>query len=251
MKSGIAPGRDNIHRVTQSSSLTKAQRKWFGYVCSSRRVSEDRNSRRHGAVLLSWPFQNQINLRKTPSHTDPSHCSASRSTVSRLIHSRIDPVVDPQRPREQAGFRRGRSTVDQVTLLTQYIEDSFQHNEKAGIVFLDLTAAYDTVWHRGLHLKLLRIIPDRHMVGFIFYGDVVKPELRSAHQRRTARSRLRRMKSRRVPSSHRSCLTSIQGAHLYTHNHTFLASEFKKPRHKINILHITSQPTKLMYGCCI
>ena len=76
-------------------------------------------------------------------------------------------MVDPQLPREQAGFRRDRSTVDQITLLTQYIEDSFQHNEKAGVVFLDLTAAYDTVWHRGLHLKLLRTILDRHMVGFI------------------------------------------------------------------------------------
>ena len=48
------------------------------------------------------------------------------------INSRIDPVVDPQLPREQAGFRRGRSTVDQVTLLKQDIEDSFQNNEKAG-----------------------------------------------------------------------------------------------------------------------
>ena len=57
--------------------------------------------------------------------------------------------------------------MDQVTLLTQDIEDSFQANEKAGAVLLDLTAAYDTVWHRGLHLKLLRIIPDRHMVRFI------------------------------------------------------------------------------------
>ena len=42
-----------------------------------------------------------------------------------------------------------RSTVDQVTLLTQNIEDSFQQNEKAGLVFLDLPAAHDNVWHRG------------------------------------------------------------------------------------------------------
>ena len=76
-------------------------------------------------------------------------------------------MVDPQLPREQAGFRRGRSTVDQFTMLTQDIEDSFQANEKAGVVLLNLTAAYDTVWHRGLHLKLLRTIPDRHMVKFI------------------------------------------------------------------------------------
>ncbi|KAL7864615.1 hypothetical protein AOLI_G00160350 [Acnodon oligacanthus] len=55
----------------------------------------------------------------------------------------------------------------QRTRWTEDIEDSFQDNEKAGVVFLDLTATYDTVWHRGLHLKLLRTILDRHMVRFI------------------------------------------------------------------------------------
>jgi len=34
-------------------------------------------------------------------------------------------------------------------------------------VFVDLTAAYDTVWHRGLTCKLLRLLPDRHMVHMI------------------------------------------------------------------------------------
>ena len=73
----------------------------------------------------------------------------------------------PQLPREQAGFHHGRSTVDQVTLLTQDIENSFQEKQKAGVVLLDLTATYNTIWHRGLHLKLLKIIPDWHMVKFI------------------------------------------------------------------------------------
>jgi len=31
-------------------------------------------------------------------------------------------------------------------------------------MFVDLTAAYDTVWHRGLTYKLLRLLTDRHMV---------------------------------------------------------------------------------------
>ena len=87
--------------------------------------------------------------------------------LERLLHTRLDPVIDPQLPCEQAGFRRGRSTADQVTLLTQDIEDAFDAGEKAGVVLLDLSAAYDTVWLRGLHLKLLQMIPDRHMVKFI------------------------------------------------------------------------------------
>ena len=37
-----------------------------------------------------------------------------------------------------------------LTLLTQDIEDNVLAKKKAGAVFVDLTAAYHTVWHRGL-----------------------------------------------------------------------------------------------------
>ena len=84
----------------------------------------------------------------------------------RLIYTRVEPLINPLLPKEQAGFRRGKST-DQVVLLTQNIEDSFEAKKKAGAVFVDLTAAYDTVWHRGLICKLLRLLPDKHMVKMI------------------------------------------------------------------------------------
>ena len=103
--------------------------------------------------------------------------------------------MDPQLSREQAGFRLGRSTVDQVTLLTQDVEDSFQHNEKAGVEVLDLTAAYDTMWHRGLYLKLLTTIPDRHnvMVGFIM--EILSNRSFAVHTSDGQRSMLRIMKN--------------------------------------------------------
>ena len=87
--------------------------------------------------------------------------------LERLLLSRLDPVIDPQLPTEQAGFRHGRSTTDQVTLLTDDIGAGFELYQKVGIALVDLTAAYDTVWLRGLHLKLLRMLPDRHMVSFV------------------------------------------------------------------------------------
>ena len=34
-------------------------------------------------------------------------------------------------------------------------------------MFVDLTAAYDTMWHHGLTCKLLRLLPERHMVHMI------------------------------------------------------------------------------------
>ena len=63
----------------------------------------------------------------------------------RLTHSCIDPIIDPLSTPKQAGFRRGRSTLEQVTRVSQVIEDCFEDQKKAGAVFIDLTAAYDTV----------------------------------------------------------------------------------------------------------
>ena len=87
--------------------------------------------------------------------------------LERLIYARVEPLIDPLLLKEQTGFRRGKSTVDQVVLLTQNIEDSFEAKRKAGAVFVDLTVAYDTVWHRGLTCKLLRLLPDKHIVRII------------------------------------------------------------------------------------
>ena len=49
----------------------------------------------------------------------------------------------------------------------QNVEDSFEAKKKAGAMFVNLTAPYDTVWHRGLTCKLLRLLPNKHMVQMI------------------------------------------------------------------------------------
>ena len=43
--------------------------------------------------------------------------------------------------------------------LTTHIENGFQRQLKTGAVFLDLTAAYDIVWHTGLLYKLSKNMP--------------------------------------------------------------------------------------------
>ena len=113
--------------------------------------------------------------------------------LERLIYARVESLIDPLLPKEQAGFRRGKSTVDQVVLLTQNIEDSFEAKKKAGAVFIDLTAAYDTVWHRGLTCKLLRLLPDKHMVKMIM--ELVRNQSFTLTTGDIKQSRLRRLKN--------------------------------------------------------
>ena len=87
--------------------------------------------------------------------------------LEKLIYTHVEPLIDPLLPKEQAGFQQVMSTVNQVVLLTQNIEDSFEAKRKAGVVFVNLMAAYDIVWHRSLTCKLLRLLLDKHTVKMI------------------------------------------------------------------------------------
>ena len=79
--------------------------------------------------------------------------------LERLVLQRISPTVETVLSPDQAGFRKSRSTCDQISALTTFIENGFQQNLKTGAVFLDLTAAYDTVWHTNLLAKLTKNMP--------------------------------------------------------------------------------------------
>jgi len=68
-----------------------------------------------------------------------------------------------------------------------------QPSKKPGAVFVDLTASYDTVWRRGLTCKLLRLLPDKHMVHMIM--EMVSNRSFTLTTRIGQRSRLRRLKN--------------------------------------------------------
>lgn len=80
---------------------------------------------------------------------------------------RILPTVDDQLSHDQAGFRPGRSCCGQVLNLTQYIEDGFEKQLKTGAVFVDLTAAYDTVNHWALLFKVAKLVKNSTVVRVI------------------------------------------------------------------------------------
>ena len=110
----------------------------------------------------------------------------------RLIYNRVELIVNLLLSKELAGFRHGMSTVDQVVLLMQNIENSFEAKNKAGAVFIDLTVAYDTVWHRGITCKLLILLPDKHMVRMIM--ELVRNRSFALTTGNSKSSRLRHLK---------------------------------------------------------
>ena len=147
LKPGKAPRPDSIcsKLILHAGAALKSWLRDFLSFCL-RRLKYPKIWRRALVVAIPKPAK----LVGNPKSYGPiSLLCVPYKILERLIYARVEPLVDPLLPKEQARFRRGKSTVDQVVLLTQNIEDSFEAKKKAGAVFVNLTAAYDTVWHHG------------------------------------------------------------------------------------------------------
>ena len=83
--------------------------------------------------------------------------------------------------------------MDQTVLLTQNIENLFEAKKKAGAVFVDLTAAYNTIWQRGLTYKLLTLLPDEHMIRMTM--ELVRNRSFTLTAGDSKQSRLRRLRN--------------------------------------------------------
>ena len=56
--------------------------------------------------------------------------------------------------KNQSGFRPGDSTIYQLISITSNIFDSFEKYDETRALFLDISIAFDKVWHDGLIFKL-------------------------------------------------------------------------------------------------
>ena len=54
----------------------------------------------------------------------------------------------------RSGFKPGDSCVNQLLSITNEIYQSFDDNLEVRTVFLDISKAFDKVWHKGLIYKL-------------------------------------------------------------------------------------------------
>ena len=91
----------------------------------------------------------------------------------RLILNRIAEHVDAKLITVQAGFRPGKSCTSHLGNLTEHIEDGYEKRLITGAVFVDLSAAYDTVNHRRLLSKVLE------MTGDVQLTDLIRTMLKS------------------------------------------------------------------------
>ena len=165
MKSGKAAGLDGI-AVEMLLHFGDKARSWllalFNKCASTYRIP--RIWRRARVVALLKPGKDPSSPK---SYRPISLLCITYKLYERMIMSRLAPTIEEQLTSDQAGFRPGRSCCSQVLNLTQFIEDGFENKQITGAVFVDLTAAYDTVNHRGLLFKVAQMTQNSTIVRII------------------------------------------------------------------------------------
>jgi hypothetical protein len=94
-------------------------------------------------------------------------CNASK-IILEIIRSRMKNTIESQMAEEQAGFRPGRGTIEQIFSLRLIAEKYLALQEKElYLIFIDFKKAFDRVWHKGLwrvlhhygiHPKMINLI---------------------------------------------------------------------------------------------
>lgn len=67
---------------------------------------------------------------------------------AKIILDRMSPMLDEQQPVEQAGFRKGFSTIDHIHTLKQVLEKYNEYNKPVYVAFIDYAKAFDSLNHK-------------------------------------------------------------------------------------------------------
>ena len=124
----------------------------FNDIWASREISE------------CWKEATVIPISKTGKDPkNPSNChpiSLTSCLCKTMINTRLVWFLEKNNilTKYQNGFRKGRTTTDQLIRVESFIRDSFLKGNHVVSVFFDLEKAYDTVWKYG-------VIRDLHKVG--------------------------------------------------------------------------------------
>lgn len=147
LKGGKSPGVDNIpaELLKHGGEVTT---KILTILC--RKIWEQKKWPVEWTQSLVIPLPKKGNLKQCQNYRTISLISHPSKVMLKIILNRLKPIAEELLAEEQAGFRAGRSTVEQIFNCRVLIEKHLQHQRELYHNFIDFKKAFDRVWHDGL-----------------------------------------------------------------------------------------------------
>ena len=101
-------------------------------------------------ISLVITLSKKGNLQQCQNYRTISLISHPSKVMPKIILNRLKPQAEKIIAEEQAGFRAGRSTTEQIFNLHSLCEKYLQHQQDLYHVFIDFKKAFNRVWHAAL-----------------------------------------------------------------------------------------------------
>ena len=117
-------------------------------ICNKNRKTGEWPTTWTQSLIITLPKKG--NLQLCQNYRTISLISHPSKVMLKIILNRLQPQAEEIIAEEQAGFRAGRSTTEQIFHLRILGEKYLQHQQNLYHVFIDFKKAFDWVWHGAL-----------------------------------------------------------------------------------------------------
>lgn len=149
-----APGEDCISNTSIKQLPRKAKVKLLNIINANLRLNYFPTDWKK-AHIITIPQQGKDHKR-LENHRPISLLSSFSKIFERIILSRLLIEIEELdlMPPEQFGFRKNHSTNMQILRLVETIHKGYERKDCTAIAYLDVSKAFDKVWHGGLIHKI-------------------------------------------------------------------------------------------------
>lgn len=164
LKNGKAPGIDNIpsELIKNGGSITIDV---LTKICNKIWQTGQWPTTWTQSLVITLPKKG--NLQQCSNYRTISLISHPSKVMLKVLLNRMKPQAENIIAEEQAGFREGRSTTEQIFNLRIISEKYQQHQRDLYHVFVDFKKAFDRVWHQALWNTMRKYNMGRKLVHSI------------------------------------------------------------------------------------
>jgi len=116
---------------------------------------------------LFLPLPKKGDLRLCSTYRTIALILHASKIMLRIIQGRLATYIEREIPEEQAGFRKGRETRDQIANIRWILERAIEYGKTIFMCFIDYNKAFDCVDHSRLWITLRSMGVPEHLTALI------------------------------------------------------------------------------------
>ena len=164
MKTGKSPGIDNIPAELIKAAGTSGAKVMLR-ICNA--IWRKNEWPKEWGTSIFIPLPKKGDTRECKNNRTISLIPHASKIMLYIIAARIEQHLERELPAEQAGFRKGRGTRDQIANMRWLIEEFIEKNRSLFLTFIDYSKAFDCVDHNKMWTDLIDTGFPKHIVLII------------------------------------------------------------------------------------